>query len=220
MNYLVIDLEMCKVPKMYRNSGYKYASEIIQIGAVLLDQDYRKTAEISRYVHPDHGVLDHYIGELTGIQNKELKNAPGLAEVLKDIVDRLEGCAYKIYAWSENDFLQLGREIRCKQIEDERIGKFMDQERWIDYQKVFMERYEFTREIGLDEALMLCDIEPDGKFHNGLDDAVNTAKIIEKLEKDPEYKVHNYERETAKPTEHLKVSMGDLFEKLGFPCTA
>ena len=111
MNYLVIDLEMCKVPKMYRNSGYKYASEIIQIGAVLLDQDYRKAAEISRYVHPDHGVLDHYIGELTGIQNKELKNAPGLAEVLKDIVDRLEGCAYKIYAWSENDFLQLGREI-------------------------------------------------------------------------------------------------------------
>lgn len=132
----------------------------------------------------------------------------------------IEGCEYKIYAWSENDFLQLGREIRCKQIEDERIGKFMDQERWIDYQKVFMDRYEFTREIGLDEALMLCDIEPDGKFHNGLDDAVNTAKIIEKLEKDPEYEVRNYEKETAKPSEHLKISMGDLFAELGFSCTA
>ena len=31
MNYLVIDLEMCKVPKDYRNKNYKYASEIIQM---------------------------------------------------------------------------------------------------------------------------------------------------------------------------------------------
>ncbi len=42
MNYLVIDLEMCKVPKDYRNKNYKYASEIIQIGAVLLDERYRR----------------------------------------------------------------------------------------------------------------------------------------------------------------------------------
>ena len=38
MNYLVIDLEMCKVPKNYREKNYKYASEIIQVGAVLLDE--------------------------------------------------------------------------------------------------------------------------------------------------------------------------------------
>jgi len=36
MNYVVIDLEMCKVPKMYRNKIYKYATEIIEIGTVLL----------------------------------------------------------------------------------------------------------------------------------------------------------------------------------------
>ncbi len=40
MNYLVIDLEMCKVPKHYRNKNYKYATEIIQVGAVLLDEEY------------------------------------------------------------------------------------------------------------------------------------------------------------------------------------
>ena len=40
MNYVVIDLEMCHVPKTYRSKNYKYASEIIQIGAVMLDQNY------------------------------------------------------------------------------------------------------------------------------------------------------------------------------------
>ena len=54
MNYLVIDLEMCKVPKDYRNKNYKYASEIIQIGAVLLDERYRRRDEICLYVHPEH----------------------------------------------------------------------------------------------------------------------------------------------------------------------
>ena len=43
MDYLVIDLEMCRVKKLYRKT-YKYASEIIQIGAVLLDEGFNRTA--------------------------------------------------------------------------------------------------------------------------------------------------------------------------------
>ena len=31
MNHLVIDLEMCKVPRDYRSKRYKYANETIQI---------------------------------------------------------------------------------------------------------------------------------------------------------------------------------------------
>lgn len=43
MNYVVIDLEMCKVPKLYRRN-YKHANEIIQTGAVLLDSEFKKIA--------------------------------------------------------------------------------------------------------------------------------------------------------------------------------
>ena len=39
MNYLVIDLEMCKVPKDYRNKNYKYASEIIQRFSLMNDTE-------------------------------------------------------------------------------------------------------------------------------------------------------------------------------------
>ena len=37
MKCLVIDLEMCRVPRDFRCKNYRYANEIIQIGAVLLD---------------------------------------------------------------------------------------------------------------------------------------------------------------------------------------
>lgn len=36
MNYLVIDLEMCRVKKLYRKT-YKYASEIILLRSSQLD---------------------------------------------------------------------------------------------------------------------------------------------------------------------------------------
>lgn len=53
MNYLVIDLEMCNVPRDYRSRSYKYANETIQIGAVLLDEEFKRIGTLSQYVHPN-----------------------------------------------------------------------------------------------------------------------------------------------------------------------
>ncbi len=216
MNYLVIDLEMCGVPQTYRSEKYKYSNEIIQIGAVLLNQKFGQAETFAQFVHPEYGVLDHFISDLTGIENRQLKNALPLKEVLHGLTEWIGNRPYKVYAWSENDYCQLKREVRCKEIRDPAIQKFMSQKNWIDYQDVFVKRYQFTRAVGLDEALMLCDIQPDGKFHNGLDDALNTAKIIEKLEMNPGYQIQNYEREAGIPPEHLKFSMRELFANLGF----
>ena len=40
MKYVVIDLEMCKVPKSLRTPEFPWCQETIQIGAVLLDEDF------------------------------------------------------------------------------------------------------------------------------------------------------------------------------------
>ena len=37
--YVIVDLEMCKVPKAVRSSKYHWSSETIQIGAVLVDDN-------------------------------------------------------------------------------------------------------------------------------------------------------------------------------------
>lgn len=62
-------LEMCKVPGDYRSKSYKYANETIQIGAVLLDDTFKRIGTLCQYVHPEHGVIDHFIENLTGIKN-------------------------------------------------------------------------------------------------------------------------------------------------------
>ena len=68
MNYLVIDLEMCNVPRDYRSRSYKYANETIQIGAVLLDEEFKRIGTLSQYVHPQGG---HFVPD-------ELQKSPKL----------------------------------------------------------------------------------------------------------------------------------------------
>lgn len=218
MNYLVIDLEMCKVPKHYRTPKYKYANEIIQVGAVLLNEDYERIATINQYVHPEHGVMDYFISDLTGIKSFQLKNAPLLEEALKHMLDWLGDREYKVFAWSDSDYCQLAHEIKCKDIVDDKIDYFMDCERWIDYQAVFGERFGYDRAVALEEALLRSDIDTEGRLHDGLDDAINTAKLIKQLEENPEFVLLGYEQESAKDQETLKFSLGDLFAGLNIEC--
>ena len=213
MFYLVIDLEMCKVPRDYRSKSYRYANETIQIGAVLLDDSFKRIGTLCQYVHPEHGVIDYFIENLTGIKNSQVKKAPKLDEALIHMIDWLGERDYKIYAWSESDRNQLLHEIKAKNMTDERIYAFMKAENWIDYQDVFTKRFELSRQLSLEEALGRAEIEPEGKFHDGLDDAVNTAYLIEKLELNPEYQLVSYEM-PDKPSERLCSTLGEFFTGL------
>ena len=213
MFYLVIDLEMCKVPRNYRSRSYKYANETIQIGAVLLDAEFKRIGTLSQYVHPEYGVIHHFIEKLTGIRNSQVKKAPKLQEALVHMIDWIGEREYKIYAWSESDRDQILHEMKAKKIDDIRINTFIDESRWIDYQDVFTKRFELERQISLEEALGRVEIEPEGRFHDGLDDAVNTGRLIEKLELNLEYQLVSYEM-PEKETEHLSCTLGELLSGL------
>lgn len=210
MNYLVIDLEMCKVPRDYRSKRYKYANETIQIGAVLLDEEFKRIGTLSQFVHPEHGVIDYFIENLTGIKNVQVKHAPRLQEALLHMLNWIGDREYKVYAWSGSDRAQILHEIKAKNIVDEKIASFMEESRWVDYQDIFMKRYEMSRKMSLEEAMGRADIDPEGRFHDGLNDAVNTGLLIEKLELNPDYQLVSYEM-PEKLSEHLSSSLGELF---------
>ena len=82
---------MCKVPRDYRSNSYKYATETIQIGAVLLDDSFKRIGTLCQYVHPEYGVIDYFIENLTGIKNSQVKNAPKLEEALGRVEIEPEG---------------------------------------------------------------------------------------------------------------------------------
>lgn len=220
MNYLVIDLEMCKVPKQYRRRNYKYAYETIQIGAVLLDEEYEVIGRLNQYVHPEFGVLDHFITELTGIKNCNIKHVPLLADALRHLIDWIGDREYKVYAWSGTDYMQIQHEICCKTIKDSKIDSFMEADRWIDYQEVYRKRFRLENVCSLEEAIVSCKLHVKGRLHDGLYDAVNTAKLIKKLEKNPGFEIETIDKESYLKSEPLNLSLGDIFAGLNLSCIA
>lgn len=67
--------------------------------------------------------------------------------------------------------------------------------------------------IMMTDEVCHSDGKTEGRFHDGLDDAVNTAYLIEKLEMNPEYQLVSYEM-PDKPSEHLCSTLGELFAGL------
>ncbi len=207
--YVVIDLEMCKVPKKMRTPEYHWASEIIQIGAVKLNADYEILDEFSVYVSPRFGHLTPEISRLTGIQKETLKDAPDIAEALRLFNKWLPETPVFV-SWSTTDPCQLRYEIEGKQLD---CSQLLDCE-WIDCQKIFGNKIGAERSYGLENALNLSDIDYRDGIHNGLVDAYNTALLFRKLRLHPDYAFNAYYRQLEEDNdenERLSSTLGSLF---------
>lgn len=82
MMYAVVDLEMCQVPKSLRTKEYRWSRETIQIGAVLLDENYSVKKKFSTFVRPEYGRMDSFIEHLTGITKENVYTAKSFTEAM------------------------------------------------------------------------------------------------------------------------------------------
>ena len=57
LKHIMIDLEMNKIKKQYRDDK-KLANELIEIGAVKMDDDFNEVDRYQSYVMPDYGKMD------------------------------------------------------------------------------------------------------------------------------------------------------------------
>ena len=118
---VVIDIEMCIVQKEYQWKDYPYEHEIIQIGAVMMDEEYEICGEFSSYVRSKYGRIDHFIQELTGISDRDILEAPNLEKALDNMLSWLSGHEVTFYSWSKTDYVQIAREIQAKGIDEEKM---------------------------------------------------------------------------------------------------
>lgn len=198
--YAVIDLEMCTIPKGCRKKGSRLAKETIQIGAVLLNEEYEITQQFSTYVFPEMGYIDSFIENLTGIDHADVKNAPRMPQAWAKFMEWLPEGAIMV-SWSNTDSAQIRREAETKDFLDAIPDGMFEQ--WIDAQKLFSGRIERERIYSLEEALIAADILQEGRAHDGLTDAYNTALLFAKLQKEPEFRlnpIYEYARAEKKDT--------------------
>lgn len=210
--YVVVDFEMCDVPKGAVREHYNYGTEIIEIGAVLLDDTFNIIDNYKSFVAPQYGYINSRIQRLTNISSQDIFGAPCFKDAIESFIDWIPEDAVLV-SWSENDECQVKCELEGKYLSIPQLDRFFGS--WLDCQKTFSERMNNERCYNLTEALRLAGIDYEDGAHDALVDAKNTALLFAKMEKEPELQLSHYYTDAA--SEHLMFNpFADLFAQLEF----
>lgn len=108
-------------------------------------------------------------------------NAPKFKEALRMFTNWCLGTGDEvtIYAWSDTDFNQIRKEIVLKEYEISEDERNLLETEWTDFQQEFDGHLGFERQVSLRMALDMAGIDFSGREHDALDDARNTAELLQ-----------------------------------------
>ncbi len=179
MNYIIVDFEMNPLANKYKEERQICYSEIIEIGAVIMDESFLVLGEFKTLVKPQYNdsICKRY-ERLTGISTQMVDGAPTFVTAYEMFVNWCEsyGSEYEVYAWSENDYKQLKAEMNLKQYSNKDMMRPL--ENWFDFQKEYVEKLGLERIMSLKKALYYAGIDFEGHMHDALCDAKNTAELF------------------------------------------
>ena len=187
----------------------KLNEEVIEIGAVRLDENFQQEAEFQCYVKPEYGPIKKHITSLTGITQAMVADKKTYAACFQDFVDWVGEEETKIYSWSMSDIKQLRSECRYK-LPDFDIDWL--NARWVDLQQEFDDRLGLHNSLALKHALGAMDHKFEGTQHTALADAINTSAILTLMQDDAKFK------ETMKPVLEILQPKDDLASSIGDLC--
>lgn len=243
MNYIVFDLEynqlytkkneeinnnsICE-KKIIESSSLKNKSdssdnktcempfEIIQIGAVKLNDNFEIIATFNRLIKPSlYKEIHPFIEELTGINTEMVATEKHFPSVYKEFLKFIGSNDFVMCVWGIDDIKQLIRNIHYHSLNIHNNIK-----KYIDIQNLASKEFNTPKgnRLGLKTAVEFWNIPIQNDFHNALNDAVYTChvfkKVFNKNLKPSIYSNPNYNRI---PTNSLKVDTEKLisqFEKM------
>ena len=179
MKYIIFDLEWnqaADVTTLIQEPVY-LTGEIIEIGAVKLDENFCSVDELRLYITPQYYTKMHKeISALTGIKDKDLaQNGIPFPEAYKQFVEWC-GEEYAFMTWSMNDMPMLIDNMVLHGIDVSELPECYD------IQRIFSrEIMRAETRYSLDTALTLMKEKGD-TAHDALHDARNTAKICNHLD--------------------------------------
>lgn len=213
MNYIIIDFEMNPVDGEYKEERRICRSEIIEIGAVIMDESFLVLGEFKTLVKPQYNdVIQKRYETLTGISTQMVSGAPNFETAYEMFVNWCEsyGKEYEIYAWSDSDYHQLTAEMELKDYHKTEMMRPL--EKWFDFQKEYTEKLGLERIISLDKALNYAGITFTGRMHDALCDAKNTAELFAIVRNEERCQIVLKSVMEALKPKNINSTLGELFD--------
>lgn len=176
--YLVVDLEAtCWDTKNGQNPN----SEIIEIGAVMLDDKMEIMGEFDQFVRPIlNPILSDFCKELTHIKQEDVDDSNAFLSVYGELMQFIGDRQVIFCSWGEYDKKQFRRDCILHN-----VPEFPKDDKFINIKRLFAEKAH-TPKCGVSRALAMLEMKFEGSPHRGIDDAKNIAKIF-KVISDPSF---------------------------------
>ncbi|ADO59448.1 3'-5' exonuclease [Paenibacillus polymyxa] len=193
MNYIIVDLEAT----CWENDRSK-RNEIIEIGAVKLDDHLNVVSEFQAFVKPKlYPQLSEFCMQLTSIEQHDVDHAATFETVLEDFQSWM-GSNYWLCSWGYYDKKQLKSDCDLHKqptswlrnhisIKHQHGAILKEKLENAGASKSEVKRVEHG--VGMEKALKILKIPLEGTHHRGIDDARNIAKIFVAIFDDLKFKL-------------------------------
>jgi inhibitor of KinA sporulation pathway (predicted exonuclease) len=172
--FILIDLEATCWPKEPLTTN---VSEIIEIGAVLIDDKFNIISEFDYFVKPVmHPMLSDFCKTLTSISQENVDNAlefPEIIKIIKKNISTITDIEIKnliFGSWGFYDRRQLEKDCRRHKVTFPFKYHFSVKHEFADRRRI--------KPCGVVKALQLINSEFVGTHHRAIDDIRNIANIF------------------------------------------
>ena len=177
-NYIVMDLEFNYPATRFRDvqNGIRLSQEIIEFGAVKLNDALEQTDSFCMFVKPAaYPKMNREIQELTEITTEMIQGGKPFPEAVREFL-RWCGEDPVFITWSDNDIISLEDNMLYHGMEIDGLPVCYDMQLVFDDQVT-----QEGRDFALSYAMWNMGIKP-APSHDALNDAINTAEVMRRLD--------------------------------------
>ena len=176
MNYIVLDLEWNQASFESSSKKKKLPYEIIEIGAVKLNERYQKISEFQCFIKPVvHKKLQAHVRELLAYDEKMLAQGVSFSKAVDTFFDWCDE-NYVFCTWGTEDLTQLQRNLEYHKLKTMEFPLY-----YYDIQQIFAHNYHKQDVLALYKAVEELSLPQDYEYHMALNDAKYTAMIMGKM---------------------------------------
>ncbi len=179
MKYIVMDLEWNQSNTGAEEEAAAVPFEIIEIGAIRLEEDGVMTGEFSELIKPAiYHEMHKITGELIHLQMSELDKGRPFVQVAEDFFRWCGEDEHLFCTWGPMDLTELQRNMKFYHMNALAEGPIA----FLDVQKLFSIAFEDGKSRrALEHGVEALELEKDIPFHRAFSDAYYTAKVLKRI---------------------------------------
>lgn len=222
MNYVIYDLEFNqktnKSEEIDESTNLNVCEmnfEIIQIGAVKLNENFETISTFSSLIKPTlYKEIHPFVEKLTKITTEMTDAAENFTAVHEKFLKFIGEEETVLCIWGTADIKELIKNLKFHNISYSYIDKYIDIQK---YASKYLNAPPKSR-IGLRNSIELLSLPIEGEFHDAFNDAYYTAEIFKIIHNDsvkPKIYTGTTHKRISKPKEKINIAaLIGQFEKM------